>query len=174
MGAPEWEVSCDKVKRIEEEYAKSDYVVDLMTDEFIIRVGDDTDDDEDSSDSDDNEDVDGESSNDNDEVIPSTCQRTGIQLQHQQQQHALHFSTSQDEVSLASNNGVFPISISQDDLMEDRNPIRKASEPGREAVAMGETCRNGDATTTHRSYVTTSMYLVAIYKQITTHVVRRS
>ncbi|GBP80887.1 hypothetical protein EVAR_52191_1 [Eumeta japonica] len=120
MGAPEWEVLGDKVKRIEEEYAKSDHVVDLMTEEFIIRVGDDVDDDEDSSDSDDSEDIDGESSNDDDEVMPSTYQRTGIQLQHQHQQHALHFSTSQDEVPSASSSGIQhrPVSISQDDLME--------------------------------------------------------
>ncbi|GBP15414.1 hypothetical protein EVAR_80585_1 [Eumeta japonica] len=125
MGASEWEVLCERVKRIEEEYAKSDHVVDLMTEEFIIRVCDDTDNDEDSLDSDDSEDVDGESSDDDDEVMPSTCQRTAIQLQHQQQQHALHFSTSQDEVPSASSSGIQqrPVSISQDDLMEGISPF---------------------------------------------------
>ncbi|CAG4937001.1 unnamed protein product [Parnassius apollo] len=31
---------CDKVKTIEEAYVKSDHVIDKMTEEFIIRVGD--------------------------------------------------------------------------------------------------------------------------------------
>lgn len=68
MGAREWEVLCNKVKAVEEQYTKSDHVVDLMTEQFIIRVSDDSDD---SSESDDSVDVDSESSNDDDQV-PST------------------------------------------------------------------------------------------------------
>lgn len=46
MGAQEWEKICKKVKDIEEEYAKSDHVVDLLTEQFIIRVDDSSEDDD--------------------------------------------------------------------------------------------------------------------------------
>ncbi|XP_045458527.1 uncharacterized protein LOC123668880 [Melitaea cinxia] len=38
MGEREWQILCQKVKNIEEEYAKSDHVVDMMTEQFIIHV----------------------------------------------------------------------------------------------------------------------------------------
>ncbi|XP_028165299.1 uncharacterized protein LOC114356372 [Ostrinia furnacalis] len=41
MGATEWGKLCTKVKEIEADYSKSDHVVDIMTETFIIRVGDD-------------------------------------------------------------------------------------------------------------------------------------
>lgn len=44
MGATEWKKLCQKVKSIEEEYAESDHVVDLVTEQFIIRVEESSDD----------------------------------------------------------------------------------------------------------------------------------
>ncbi|CAG4931131.1 unnamed protein product [Parnassius apollo] len=41
MGENEWGALCRKVIKIEEEYKKSDVVVDRLTDEFIIHVSDD-------------------------------------------------------------------------------------------------------------------------------------
>lgn len=38
MGENEWSVFCDKVMHIEEEYTKSDIVIDNLTDKFIIHV----------------------------------------------------------------------------------------------------------------------------------------
>lgn len=59
MGASEWEKLCQKVKEIEREYMKSDHVVDLVTDQFVIYADDDSesedDDDDDEEDSDDDE-----------------------------------------------------------------------------------------------------------------------
>ncbi|XP_039746712.1 uncharacterized protein LOC120624314 [Pararge aegeria] len=46
MGAQEWGKICKKVKDIEEEYVKSDHVVDLLTEQFIIRVDDSSEDDD--------------------------------------------------------------------------------------------------------------------------------
>lgn len=40
MGPCDWKKLCDKVKAIEEAYVKSDHVIDNMTEEFIIRLGD--------------------------------------------------------------------------------------------------------------------------------------
>lgn len=40
MGPCEWKKLCDKIKSIEEAYIKSDHVIDEMTEEFIIHVGD--------------------------------------------------------------------------------------------------------------------------------------
>lgn len=51
MGPSDWKKLCDKVRTIEEAYLKSDHVIDEMTEEFIIRVGD-----ADSSDADSNSD----------------------------------------------------------------------------------------------------------------------
>lgn len=48
MGASEWGKLCQKVKEIEAQYIKSDHVVDVVTDEFIISVDDDSDSNEDS------------------------------------------------------------------------------------------------------------------------------
>jgi len=42
MGAWDWGKLCQKVKDIEEQYVKSDHVVDLVTEEFIIRVDGDS------------------------------------------------------------------------------------------------------------------------------------
>ncbi|XP_037875263.1 uncharacterized protein LOC119630329 [Bombyx mori] len=53
MGAPEWGRLCQKIKEIEAEYVKSDHVVDLLTDEFVIFADDDCDTDKESSDDDD-------------------------------------------------------------------------------------------------------------------------
>lgn len=39
MGAEEWNKLCDKVKSVEDQYLKSDHVVDELTEEFIIRLG---------------------------------------------------------------------------------------------------------------------------------------
>lgn len=50
MGATEWQKLCDKVKSIEDDYVKSDHIVDQLTDKIIIRVGEDS-----SSESDDSE-----------------------------------------------------------------------------------------------------------------------
>lgn len=59
MGATEWGKLCTKVKEIEADYCKSDHVVDMMTETFVIRVGDDDSDSDDgecsSDDSDDDE-----------------------------------------------------------------------------------------------------------------------
>ncbi|CAH2093174.1 unnamed protein product [Euphydryas editha] len=41
IGATEWGKLCTKVKKIEADYCKSDHVVDMITETFIIRVGDD-------------------------------------------------------------------------------------------------------------------------------------
>lgn len=60
MGAPEWGRLCQKIKEIEAEYVKSDHVVDLVTDEFVIFADDDCDTDEESSDDDDGHDYDSE------------------------------------------------------------------------------------------------------------------
>lgn len=60
MGAPEWGRICQKIKDIEAEYVKSDHVVDLVTDEFVIFADDDCDTDEESSDDDDGHDYDSE------------------------------------------------------------------------------------------------------------------
>ncbi|CAB3221203.1 unnamed protein product [Arctia plantaginis] len=45
MGAWDWLKLCKKVKDIEAQYAKSDHVVDLVTETFIISVDDSDDDD---------------------------------------------------------------------------------------------------------------------------------
>lgn len=45
MGAWDWQKLCKKVKDIEEQYAKSDHVVDLVTEEFVIHVNGDSSDD---------------------------------------------------------------------------------------------------------------------------------
>lgn len=66
MGYREWEILCKKVKEIEEEYAKRDHVVDLVTEELIICI------DEDCSE-DDTGNVDG--SDDNSSPEPSTSKR---------------------------------------------------------------------------------------------------
>lgn len=66
MGATQWETLCNKTKSVEEEYAKSDHIIDLMTEQFIIRVTDD------SSDSEETDDDDCEMSDDN-EVPLSSC-----------------------------------------------------------------------------------------------------
>ncbi|XP_047030090.1 uncharacterized protein LOC124637570 [Helicoverpa zea] len=55
MGASEWSKMCEKVKNIEEEYKRSDRVIDSLTEEFIIRVNSDSDSDSDFTDSDDEE-----------------------------------------------------------------------------------------------------------------------
>lgn len=49
MGPEEWKKLCDKVKSIEESYIKSDHIVDVLTEELIIRVGE-SDESEDSTD----------------------------------------------------------------------------------------------------------------------------
>ncbi|GBP12807.1 hypothetical protein EVAR_6130_1 [Eumeta japonica] len=41
MGATEWANLCTKVKEIEADYCKSDRVVDMITETFVIHVGDD-------------------------------------------------------------------------------------------------------------------------------------
>ncbi|XP_045774093.1 uncharacterized protein LOC123873329 [Maniola jurtina] len=57
MGAAEWGKLCTKVKEIEADYCKSDHVVDMMTETFVIHIGDhDSDSDEDGSSSDDSDD----------------------------------------------------------------------------------------------------------------------
>lgn len=43
MGANEWSQLCEKVKKIEAEYIQSDYVVDSVTEQFIIYASDDSD-----------------------------------------------------------------------------------------------------------------------------------
>ncbi|KAL0880990.1 hypothetical protein ABMA27_002142 [Loxostege sticticalis] len=45
MGAWDWQKLCKKVQDIEEQYAISDHVVDLVTEEFIIQVNEDSSDD---------------------------------------------------------------------------------------------------------------------------------
>ncbi|CAF4824180.1 unnamed protein product [Pieris macdunnoughi] len=42
MGTWDWQKLCKKVKDIEEQYAKSDHVVDLVTEQFIIHVDGDS------------------------------------------------------------------------------------------------------------------------------------
>lgn len=66
MGVREWESLCSKTKSVEDEYARSDHVIDLMTEQFIIRV---TDDDSDSEESEDNSDMSDEELN---LVLPSS------------------------------------------------------------------------------------------------------
>ncbi|CAK1592281.1 unnamed protein product [Parnassius mnemosyne] len=56
MGENEWGALCRKVIKIEEEYKKSDVVVDRLTDEFIIHVSDDESDTESEEESDSSED----------------------------------------------------------------------------------------------------------------------
>lgn len=59
MGGQDWGKLCRKVKDIEEQYAKSDHVIDLFTDEFVICVNEDSsEDDSDDSDDDDADDDD--------------------------------------------------------------------------------------------------------------------
>lgn len=66
MGAREWEILCNKVNSVEEEYAKSDHIIDIMTEQFVIRVTDD------SSDSEESVDVDTDNSEmSDDDVAPS-------------------------------------------------------------------------------------------------------
>lgn len=72
MGEQEWTILCQKVKNIEEEYAKSDHVVDMMTEQFIIYV------DEESSETDtDSDGVDNDSTDEckSPEPGPSTSKR---------------------------------------------------------------------------------------------------
>lgn len=64
MGATEWGKLCTKVKDIEADYFKSDHVVDMMTEKFIIRVEDD--------DSDSNDDEGSSNDSDEDEVAESS------------------------------------------------------------------------------------------------------
>ncbi|KAJ8728997.1 hypothetical protein PYW07_006693 [Mythimna separata] len=80
MGPEEWKKLCDKVKSIEESYIKSDHIVDVLTEELIIRVGE-------SGESEDSTDVDfPESSEDEDfnmepgpsSTIPSSSMIEGI------------------------------------------------------------------------------------------------
>ncbi|KAJ8728805.1 hypothetical protein PYW07_006501 [Mythimna separata] len=56
LGAREWEILCNKTKSVEEEYAKPatnrDHIIDLMTEQFIIRVTDYSSDSEESDDDD--------------------------------------------------------------------------------------------------------------------------
>ena len=74
MGAQEWEKICKKVKDIEEEYAKSDHVVDLLTEQFIIRV-DDSSEDDDSDDGSEDDDDDDNCDRGSPEPGPSTSKR---------------------------------------------------------------------------------------------------
>ncbi|KAH9645334.1 hypothetical protein HF086_002960 [Spodoptera exigua] len=67
MGAQEWEKLCKKVKDIEEEYSKNDHVVDILTEQFIIRVDDSSEED----DADDDDDYDRSSP----EPEPSTSKK---------------------------------------------------------------------------------------------------
>lgn len=79
IGATEWEKLCTKVKEIEGNYCKSDHVVDMMTETFIIRVGDDdsdSNDDEISSD-DDSDDVEMASSS-----STNTASSSGFHVTH--------------------------------------------------------------------------------------------
>lgn len=69
MHADEWQALCNKVKNIEEQYAKSDHVVDMMTEQFIIQVNNDSSSGE-SSDSDISDDY--EVSSSSDDEVPST------------------------------------------------------------------------------------------------------
>ncbi|XP_038207526.1 uncharacterized protein LOC119829196 [Zerene cesonia] len=50
MGPSEWERLCKKVKEIEDEYIKSDHVVDMVTDQFVIFADDESDSDDDDDD----------------------------------------------------------------------------------------------------------------------------
>lgn len=68
MGEHEWTALCDKVIRIEEEYKKSDVVIDDLTDQFIIHVSENESEEEDG-DSEISEESDEESSSDEE---PST------------------------------------------------------------------------------------------------------
>ncbi|XP_046971055.1 uncharacterized protein LOC124538094 [Vanessa cardui] len=69
MGAREWGLLYNKVKSIEEEYGKSDHIIDLMTDELVIRVSDD----EDSSDSEESQESDNAEMSGEDNVPSSSC-----------------------------------------------------------------------------------------------------
>ncbi|XP_047543096.1 uncharacterized protein LOC125075400 [Vanessa atalanta] len=40
MGSSEWQKLCSKVRSIEDDYCKSDHVVDQLTDQLVIQVGD--------------------------------------------------------------------------------------------------------------------------------------
>lgn len=44
MGEPEWSALCIKVREIEEDYKKNDFIIDEMTDEFIINLEEDDED----------------------------------------------------------------------------------------------------------------------------------
>lgn len=80
MGESEWEKLCTKVKTIEEDYKKSDNVVDLMTETFIICVEDDGSDDdfgEGSSSEDGNDD---ESMRDDEVASTSASSSSGFQV----------------------------------------------------------------------------------------------
>lgn len=70
MGANEWGKLCQKVKEIETEYIKSDHVIDLVTEDFIIHVDDDVESESDDSSNDD-------SDEDDDEEIDSAEPRQG-------------------------------------------------------------------------------------------------
>lgn len=61
MGPNDWKKLCDEVKTIEEAYINSDHVIDQMTDELDVRVGD----------SDDNSSSESDSSTDTDDVGPA-------------------------------------------------------------------------------------------------------
>lgn len=69
MATTDWNKLCQKVNQIEEQYRKSDHVVDTMTEEFIIHVGDDdSDSDEDRiSDTEDADDLDDDTDDDDDD-----------------------------------------------------------------------------------------------------------
>lgn len=77
MGELEWTALCEKVKNIEEEYKKSDRIIDDLTDEFIIHISENESDESET----DIEDEDGHSS---DEQVPGTskdvCFMEGVTL----------------------------------------------------------------------------------------------
>ncbi|CAF4890139.1 unnamed protein product [Pieris macdunnoughi] len=42
MSEREWQILCGKVKDVEKEYADCDHVVDMVTEEFVIHVGEES------------------------------------------------------------------------------------------------------------------------------------
>ncbi|CAG4907110.1 unnamed protein product [Colias eurytheme] len=67
LGEKQWSALCRKVQKVEDEYRQSDYIIDEMTDQFIINTGSDSEN-ESESESDDNY--------YDDELMPSTSQST--------------------------------------------------------------------------------------------------
>ncbi|GBP55377.1 hypothetical protein EVAR_31897_1 [Eumeta japonica] len=71
MDPSEWAKLCKKVKEIEDEYMKSDHVVDMVTDQFVIFADDESD-----SDDDDDDDDDDDEDNETTEPTPGTSSAT--------------------------------------------------------------------------------------------------